>query len=159
MGTNCSEVNTRAWEYVLCLHDHSYIWQSWAPHWAWLGTTIQSHDHEYALHKWLLHAHIVYVIFVDLHPVTWLPVSTQHEVVCTFQVAWQCQVYVYMTMDPPRKEQPLLKDTSKYFSRKTTHCHIWTSEKRTTSIQRTTWLPPKCPLFGGSTVITHVIVL
>ena len=29
---------------------------------------------------------------------------------------------------------------------------FWTSDKRTTSLQRTTWLAPKCPLFIGSTV-------
>jgi hypothetical protein len=30
--------------------------------------------------------------------------------------------------------------------------HFETSEKRTTSLQWTQWLVPKCPLFGGSTV-------
>ena len=32
-----------------------------------------------------------------------------------------------------------------------------TSEKRTTSQQRTKWLVPKCPLFGGSTVYIRVV--
>ncbi len=36
--------------------------------------------------------------------------------------------------------------------------YISTSKKRTTSLQGTKWLVPKCPLLGGSTIHVHVCV-
>ncbi len=54
--------------------------------------------------------------------------------------------------DPPRKGQPPYKGRS---SGPLSHSSstFLTSEKRTTSQQRTKWLIPWCPLFGGSTVL------
>ena len=58
-----------------------------------------------------------------------------------------------LTVEPQIKGQPLCKGhSSKYHSHRNT---FWTSEKRTTSLQRTTWLPPKCPLFGRSTILWY----
>ena len=53
--------------------------------------------------------------------------------------------------DPPKKGQPPNKGRN---SEPLSHSSssFLTSEKRTTSQQRTKWLVPKCPLFGGSTV-------
>ncbi len=51
--------------------------------------------------------------------------------------------------DPPRKGQPPYKGCSSGPLSRT----FLTAKKRTTSQQRTKWLIPRCPLFGGSTVV------
>ena len=60
-----------------------------------------------------------------------------------------------LIVDPPNKGNILsIKDT--YLGPKCSLFHstntFSTSKERTTSLQRTKWLVPTCPLFGGSTV-------
>ena len=62
------------------------------------------------------------------------------------------QLYVAPIKDPLRKRQPLCKElSSKHLSRRTNT--FWASEKRTTSLQKTTSPAPKCLLFRGFTVL------
>ena len=77
---------------------------------------------------------------------------------CCVQVLWEISLAPSQTTvespikDPLRKGQSLcIGRSSKSLSHRTNTFR--TSKKRTTSLQRTTWLAPKCPLFRGSTKV------